>query len=97
MEINSNWVVAWLIAACSTAVLITTWDKTRARRHDWRVPENTLWLVALVGGSVAMYLTMLVVRHKTRHRRFMIGLPLLILAQVGFLLFVWHKQYLIFV
>ena len=97
MEINSNWVVAWLIATCSTAVLITMWDKNRARRHDWRVPENTLWLVALLGGSVAMYVTMLCIRHKTRHLTFMLGLPILILAQVGFLLFVWYKQYLIFV
>ena len=97
MEINGRWLATWLLAVCTAAVLIIAWDKNRARRHDWRVPENTMWLVALVGGSAAMYLTMLVVRHKTRHRRFMIGLPLLILAQVGFLLFVWYKQYLIFV
>ena len=96
MEINSNWMVAWLIATCTTAGLITTWDKNRARRHDWRVPENTLWLVAVLGGSVVMYLTMLVVRHKTRHRRFMIGLPLLMLAQAGLLLFLCREKYLIF-
>ena len=97
MEIYKNWAVAWLIAACLLAVAITIWDKFRARRRGWRVSESTLWLVALLGGSAAMYVAMLFVRHKTRHLRFMLGLPLLIAAQIGFLLFVWYKEYLIFI
>lgn len=97
MEIYKNWAVSWLIAASLTATAITVWDKFRARRRGWRVSESSLWLVALLGGSAAMYVSMLFVRHKTRHLRFMVGLPLLILAQIGFLLLVWYKQYVIFI
>ncbi|MBQ5843177.1 MAG: DUF1294 domain-containing protein, partial [Clostridia bacterium] len=46
-----------------------------------RIPEKTLFLTALFGGSLAMYITMLVIRHKTKHKRFMIGLPVIALAQ----------------
>ena len=97
MVIYTVWAVAWLIAAGLMALFMTVWDKFRARRREWRVSESTLWLVALLGGAAAMYLTMLFVRHKTRHRRFMIGLPLLILAQVGFVYYLWYHRYWIFI
>ena len=56
MNIPLNWAVAWLAAVSLTAFLMTAWDKSRARRHQWRVPESTLWLVAVLGGATAMYL-----------------------------------------
>lgn len=96
MTIPSHWAVAWLVAASITALCTTLWDKNRARRREWRVPESTLWLISLLGGSVAMYATMQVIRHKTRHPSFMLGLPLLILAQAGVLYLLWRTGYLIF-
>jgi uncharacterized membrane protein YsdA (DUF1294 family) len=54
------------------------------------VPENTLFFIAFVGGAAAMLLTMLLVRHKTRHARFMVGLPLVLAVQVV-ALFVWFQ------
>lgn len=91
MAIYKNWAVAWLVAASITALAVTLWDKNRARRREWRVSESTLWLVAVLGGSAAMYVTMLCIRHKTRHLTFMIGLPVLIVAQaVG--LYLWYKS-----
>ena len=81
MMISTEWVVAWLIATGIAAAGLTAYDKHRARKGVWRVPERTLFLVALLGGSAAMYLTMRLIRHKTKHRRFMWGLPLLMLAQ----------------
>lgn len=50
-----------------------------AQRHRRRVPEATLLLLAALGGGVCMYITMKAIRHKTLHKKFMIGLPLLIL------------------
>ncbi len=47
-----------------------------------RVPEKTLFLFALAGGAVPELVTMLIIRHKTKHKRFMIGLPVIIFAQV---------------
>lgn len=63
------------------SVLITVLDKIAARRHAWRIPERTLLLLGALGGAPAMLLTMLLIRHKTRHLKFMLGLPLLILLQ----------------
>lgn len=67
------------------AVFLTAADKRRAQAHRWRVPEATLWGIAALGGAAAMFLTMRLIRHKTRHLSFMLGLPLLILLQSGLL------------
>jgi len=64
------------------AMVLTIADKVRAKNHEWRVPENTLLLVAAFGGAAAMLLTMLIIRHKTQHRKFMGGLPILIFYQI---------------
>ncbi len=64
------------------AVVLTCRDKRAAIRSKRRVSEKTLFLIALFGGSAAMYMTMLLIRHKTNHKRFMLGLPLLIAAQI---------------
>lgn len=58
------------------AVIITVADKSAAKRGKWRVPEATLMLIGLFGGALPMYVTMKTIRHKTKHKKFMIGLPL---------------------
>ena len=55
---------------------MTVTDKAKAKRAVWRIPEATLMLVGLFGGALAMYVTMKTIRHKTKHKKFMIGLPL---------------------
>lgn len=65
------------------SIFITVWDKSAARRQAWRVPERTLMLLGLIGGALPMYCAMQVIRHKTRHKKFMIGLPLMILLHIG--------------
>lgn len=63
------------------SVIVTIIDKIRAINHQWRVPENTLLILSALGGSAAMYLTMLVIRHKTKHTKFMLGIPIIMLFQ----------------
>lgn len=63
------------------AIIVTVYDKAIAGGKRRRIPEQTLFLLALAGGSAAMYLTMLLIRHKTLHKRFMLGLPCLIAVQ----------------
>ena len=58
-------------------------DKEKARRHRWRISEATLFTVALLGGSAGVLLGMYAFRHKTKHRRFIIGVPVILLAQLG--------------
>ncbi|MDR1588599.1 MAG: DUF1294 domain-containing protein [Oscillospiraceae bacterium] len=64
------------------AVILTFYDKRAARKDAWRVKERTLLAVSVLGGSVAMLLSMVAVRHKTRRKKFMVGIPLIITAQV---------------
>lgn len=64
------------------AVLAVVWDKRKARRGEWRIRESTLLALAAIGGSLGMYMAMLRIRHKTKHRKFMVGLPLIILFQL---------------
>ncbi|MBR6902637.1 MAG: DUF1294 domain-containing protein [Clostridia bacterium] len=68
------------------SVIVCTIDKIKATRHSWRISEKTLWVFSLIGGSVGMYLTMKIIRHKTLHKSFMIGLPVLIALQIAFIL-----------
>lgn len=74
----------WLATASTVAVLLTILDKCRAKRKGARrIPEATLLLFGALGGSAAMWLTMLLIRHKTRHLKFMLGLPAILLVQVA--------------
>lgn len=60
-------------------------DKYKARKKLWRIPEATLFIIALIGGSIGMILGMYGFRHKTRHWYFAYGLPAILLLQLGIL------------
>lgn len=57
-------------------------DKKRAQSHKWRIKEKTLFLFAAVGGSIGSILGMKYFKHKTKHKSFIYGLPILLLIQV---------------
>lgn len=73
--------IGWLIIINFIATTTTVSDKHRAVRHKWRIPENTLLLLAVLGGSPAMLITMKLIRHKTKHKKFMIGIPVILILQ----------------
>jgi len=77
----------WLIAINLVTLAVYGADKRRARRGAWRVPEKTLFLLPLLGGSVGALLGMRVFRHKTKHWYFVWGVPAILLAQMA--LAVW--------
>lgn len=64
------------------AFLIFGLDKWKAKTNQWRIPENTLMLLALAGGSVGALLGMRTWRHKTQHAKFKYGIPAIILVQI---------------
>ncbi len=74
-----------LINAAAFALMLV--DKRRAKRNLWRIPEATLLWSAVLGGSVGALLGMYAVRHKTRHLKFTLGVPLILAAQVGLWVF----------
>ena len=64
-------------------------DKEKAVRRTRRIPEKTLLLSAAFGGALGALLGMLVFRHKTKHPRFMLGVPLMLVGWAVLLLFAW--------
>lgn len=58
-------------------------DKKRARRGAYRIPEANLFLTAAIGGSIGSILGMYTFRHKTKHMSFVIGMPTILLIQIG--------------
>jgi len=71
----------YLIIINLIAIVVTISDKHRAKKHLWRIPEATLLFISVLGGSPAMLITMKLIRHKTQHKKFMIGIPVIILLQ----------------
>ena len=72
----------YLLAANLIAVLLTFMDINRARKGTWRIRESTLLFFAAIGGAFGEWLTMLMIRHKTKHLKFMLSLPLFFTAHV---------------
>ena len=76
-------VLPWYLAAINLiAFCVYGADKRRARRDAWRVPEKTLFLLALLGGSIGALAGMRVFHHKTRKWYFRFGIPAILLLQV---------------
>ena len=67
------------------SVIVCVYDKVVSKRNqvELRVPEKMLLFLSFIGGSVAMFITMLLIRHKTKHVKFMVGIPLIMLLQAA--------------
>lgn len=63
-------------------------DKFKAIHRAWRIPEHTLFMVAIIGGSLGGTLGMLIFRHKTKHWYFLYGFPLIFVIQVVLLFYI---------
>ena len=73
-------------------IIVTAYDKKAAKKYpENRIPEKVLFILAFLGGSAAELLTMLKIRHKTKHKSFMIGLPAIILFQAVIIGFAVYK------
>ena len=70
-----KYILVYLAAIGLFSVLITAYDKVCAKNGAWRIPESTLMGIGLVGGALSMFITMKLIRHKTKHKKFMLGLP----------------------
>ena len=69
-----------IVNAAGFALMLA--DKHKARKNLWRVPETTLMGVAVLGGSIGSLLGMYAVRHKTRHLKFTVGIPVILALQI---------------
>lgn len=83
----------YLILINLIAVIVTIYDKLCAVKRRWRVKESTLLILSALGGSISMYITMLLIRHKTRHIKFMLGIPLILIFQILIAFLIWRYLY----
>ncbi|WP_284139797.1 MULTISPECIES: DUF1294 domain-containing protein [unclassified Virgibacillus] len=62
-------------------------DKEKAKKHKWRIPEQQLLTLVLLGGGVGVWSGMRFFHHKTRHTKFTIGIPFLLLIHIGVVIY----------
>ncbi|MCQ2513714.1 MAG: DUF1294 domain-containing protein [Ruminococcus sp.] len=83
----------YMIVINFIAIIVTIHDKKSAMKNKWRVPERTLLIVSGLGGSVMMFFTMKVIRHKTKHLKFMLGIPIIFILQCVLIFYLWRMFY----
>ena len=77
-------ILGYIIAISVVSVIVCCYDKIASKHMTkHRTRERTLLLLSALGGSIAMLVTMLIIRHKTKHIKFMLGIPLIIVAQLA--------------
>lgn len=86
-EVKCFMIIALSIINAAGFILVAL-DKRKARKKLWRVSEKTFFLIALIGGSIGIYVSMLLFRHKTKHWYFMIGIPAILVAELLALYFI---------
>ena len=84
---SSSFIIVYLIILNVVTFLVFGLDKWKAKRRKWRVREAALLLLAVLGGSIGAWVGMYVWHHKTLHKKFRYGVPLILLAQIMLLLF----------
>lgn len=82
-------VFTYLFLINAAGFLIMLIDKQKARKNRWRIPERVLIGIATVGGSLGIMAGMRIFRHKTRHEKFTVGVPVILALQILFVVFIY--------
>ncbi len=72
----------YLILINIIAFIIIYIDKQKAIKHKWRIKESTLFLISIIGGSLGTLVGMYTFRHKTKHIKFTLGIPFILILQI---------------
>ena len=78
-----NIILGYLLAVNITSFLLYGIDKYKAKKGRWRISEATLLLMAVIGGSIGAWVGMRIWHHKTMHKKFKYGIPIIIILQVA--------------
>ena len=78
-----NIILGYLLAVNITSFLLYGIDKFKAKKNLWRISEATLLTMAAIGGSIGAWVGMRIWHHKTMHKKFKYGIPLIIILQVA--------------
>lgn len=86
-----KFIMLYLIIINFISCLAMHIDKQRAIHKKWRISEANLIILSILGGSIGMLLGMSFFRHKTKHKKFTIGVPLILIIQISIALFLFQK------
>ena len=78
-----NIILGYLLAVNITSFLLYGIDKFKAKKNLWRISEATLLTMAAIGGSIGAWVGMRIWHHKTMHKKFKYGIPLIIIMQIA--------------
>ena len=81
----------YLLLINAAAFMLMLADKRKASKNRWRIPERTLILSAAFGGSIGALLGMYTFRHKTKHLKFTLGIPAILIAQISLAIWIFQK------
>ena len=84
------YITVFLLAVNVMAFFMYGIDKWKAKKDKWRTSEATLLWIAVIGGSIGAWLGMKVWHHKTLHKKFRYGLPLIIIVQIALIIFAYE-------
>ena len=86
-----KYILIYLFVINMIAILSIALDKSAARNGEARVKESSLFVIAAIGGGIGMYIAMRIFHHKTRKNKFMIGIPAMVLTEIGlFIIFYFN-------
>ncbi len=88
----AKYIIYLLLAINVITFILYGIDKLKAKKGKWRIPEATLLLLAVVGGSIGAWLGMKVWHHKTLHKKFRYGVPLILIAQIALCIYVFREN-----
>lgn len=75
-------IIAYIVIINIISIIVTIADKIKAKNDKWRIPEKTLLILSAIGGAVGMYITMNLIHHKTKKMKFMVGIPVIMFAEL---------------
>ena len=88
-------ITAYILAVNLLSFCLMGIDKRKAIKGAFRIPEATLFVIALIGGSIGSISGMYTFRHKTRHASFVYGMPAILIIQIILIIFLFHSIELI--
>ncbi len=80
--------ISYLLIMNIVGLAVMGVDKAKAKHHRWRIPEKTLFLVSILGGSIGTWAGMYLFRHKTKHWYFVVGMPAILVLQIAIAIYI---------
>ena len=89
--------VAYVAIINTLAFIAYGIDKLKAKKGKWRIPESTLLLLAIIGGSIGAWFGIKVWHHKTLHKKFRYGIPLIVITQIAITVYIFRENIQVYI